>query len=107
MATRFGIERETDDGWERLALFVSEDAAIKRLQRERELECDAAGVGWIIKPGKIRLVAVKHTDEFDLVSPDEACPCGERRIDWLVWDDDGINVTCATCGATFTPGGAR
>ena len=44
---------------------------------------------------------------FDLVSPDDACTCGECRMDWLVWNDDGINVTCATCGAIFRPGGAR
>jgi hypothetical protein len=59
MATeRFGIERETHGGWEHLAIFTSEDAAIKRLQRERELERDAARDGWITKPARIRLVVV-------------------------------------------------
>ena len=43
----------------------------------------------------------------ELVSPDRSCTCGERRMDWLVWTDDAINVTCATCGEIFRPGGAR
>jgi len=48
--------------------------------------------------------AAMFTDE--LVTPDRSCTCGERRMDWLVWDDDAINVTCASCGAVFRPGGA-
>ena len=43
----------------------------------------------------------------ELVEPDRACTCGERRMDWLIWDDCAINVTCATCGEIFRPGGAR
>ena len=43
--------------------------------------------------------------EDTLVSPDDSCTCGERRMDWLVWDDDGINVKCSTCGEVFRPGG--
>ena len=45
--------------------------------------------------------------EDELVKPDNSCTCGERRMDWLVWTDDAINVNCATCGAIFRPGGAR
>ena len=40
----------------------------------------------------------------ELVAPDRSCTCGERRMDWLVWTDDAINVKCATCGAIFRPG---
>ncbi len=36
-----------------------------------------------------------------------ACPnCGERRMDELVWDDDGYEVTCTTCGTVYKPGAA-
>jgi len=42
----------------------------------------------------------------DLVSPDRACTCGERRMDRLVWLDDGISAICTTCGEIFRPGGA-
>ncbi len=44
-------------------------------------------------------------DYADLVSsPDDACPdCGEDRIDYLVWDDDGEFVTCASCGCVYVP----
>ena len=45
---------------------------------------------------------------FELVLPDRACAdCGERRMDWLVWTDDAINVKCATCGLVFRPGGSQ
>jgi len=40
-----------------------------------------------------------------LVSWNDACPvCEERRMDWLVWDEDGESVTCATCGNAYAPG---
>jgi len=45
--------------------------------------------------------------EFDLVPPDDACTCGECRVDWLMWLSDGINVKCHSCGTIFRPGGAR
>ena len=42
--------------------------------------------------------------EDETVSPDNACPgCGENRLDWLAWDEDGTVVTCATCGASYDP----
>lgn len=32
------------------------------------------------------------------------CPeCGEIRADSLVWDDDGENVTCQSCGNVYVP----
>ena len=44
------------------------------------------------------------TDAAETVSPDNACPgCGENRLDWLAWDEDGTVVTCATCGASYDP----
>ncbi len=40
----------------------------------------------------------------DLVEQALGCPrCGERRVDWLVWDDDGEQVTCQTCGQVYDP----
>ena len=59
MKTRYRIERLTHGGWEYLWVFTSEDAAIRRLQRERELDAQAARDGWIAKPSKFRLVWVK------------------------------------------------
>lgn len=30
------------------------------------------------------------------------CPaCGETRMDWLGWGEDGETVTCATCRAEY------
>ena len=60
MATkeRFGIERKARGGWEHLAIFKSEDAAIKRLQREREMDRDAVSGGWITEIGTYRITVV-------------------------------------------------
>ncbi len=39
----------------------------------------------------------------ELVDESSACPeCGERRIDWLVWQDDE-QVRCETCGTVYEP----
>lgn len=39
-----------------------------------------------------------------MCEPDEACPnCGERRIDYLEWDELSETVTCNTCGANYDP----
>ncbi|MBM4020136.1 MAG: hypothetical protein FJ288_17765 [Planctomycetes bacterium] len=39
----------------------------------------------------------------ELVSEADACPgCGERRVDCLVWQDDGA-VKCSTCGKQYAP----
>ena len=39
-----------------------------------------------------------------LVEVGQECPnCGEERMDWLVWDDDGELVTCETCGHSYVP----
>jgi len=41
-------------------------------------------------------------DAHDLVAREDACGfCGERRQDWLAWQDD--ELTCGTCGYVFTP----
>lgn len=29
--------------------------------------------------------------------------CGENRIDHLVWDEEGVEVTCDTCGYVYQP----
>lgn len=43
-------------------------------------------------------------EESDCLHPDAACPkCGEYHIDNLVWDDDGENVKCASCGTVYDP----
>ena len=32
------------------------------------------------------------------------CPeCGERRVDWLIWQDDTV-VRCESCGREYIPG---
>lgn len=39
------------------------------------------------------------------VAGEDACPaCGETAVDRLVWDEASVQVTCSTCGHTFTPG---
>jgi hypothetical protein len=49
------------------------------------------------------LTTHEEMDE-DTVLPEDACPkCGEDRIDYLVWDDDGTFVTCTTCKAVYVP----
>lgn len=56
-------------------------------------------------------MVVVEAEADELVRPDEACPtCGERRMDWLVWqteysiEDEGDEVVrCATCGAVYAP----
>ena len=41
---------------------------------------------------------------IDRVNYGQECPCcGEDRMDYLVWDDDGETVRCATCGVTYAP----
>ena len=43
------------------------------------------------------------TEVQDIVGDTDGCPyCQERRVDWLVWLDDGETIECATCGATYT-----
>ena len=45
-----------------------------------------------------------HEPDDEVVTQDNACPgCGENRLDWLAWDEDGTVVTCATCGASYDP----
>ena len=40
----------------------------------------------------------------ELVAQAEACPkCNERRVDRLVWQKDGDEVRCTTCGNRYTP----
>jgi len=40
----------------------------------------------------------------DEVASTGACPkCGERRVDYLVWQKDGKHVKCTTCGKRYTP----
>ena len=39
-----------------------------------------------------------------LVEHGQECPkCGEERMDYLEWDDDGTQVTCSTCGHVYAP----
>ena len=43
-------------------------------------------------------------EESDVVADCFICPgCGENRVDWLVWSEDGTQVDCATCGASYDP----
>ena len=48
--------------------------------------------------------AIMDAEGNELVITHDACPgCGERRIDWLVWNDDCSQVTCSTCGHKYDP----
>ena len=41
----------------------------------------------------------------EVVAEKDACPgCGERRVDCLVWQDDGA-VKCTACGKRYAPPG--
>ena len=45
----------------------------------------------------------ENPEEEALVAEHNACPqCGEKRMDWLVWQDDE-RVKCATCGQVYEP----
>lgn len=54
-------------------------------------------------------VVVEIEDDYPVVDAKWACPtCGERRMDYLVWqteysiEDEGDEVVrCATCGAVY------
>lgn len=56
--TRYAIARLTHGGFEYLAVLESEDAAVKRLQRERELGRELVEAGWIEKPSELRIFPV-------------------------------------------------
>ena len=48
------------------------------------------------------MVASNETSNW--VASDEACPtCGQRDADLLVWDEDGEQIRCTTCGTVYTP----
>ena len=49
--------------------------------------------------------AIMDNDGNELVRAKDACPnCGERRMDWLVWQEpDYETVRCSTCGHEYTP----
>jgi len=40
-------------------------------------------------------------DETHTVDPEYRCPCGENRLDWLVWIG-GNTVRCGACGKVYT-----
>jgi len=43
-------------------------------------------------------------DNSERVPFRNSCPeCGERRADFLVWQNDGETVECATCGYKYNP----
>ena len=55
---------------------------------------------------------MEAVNEYDLVEPRYACTCcGERREDYLVWEDedalppdaDAVMVKCASCGTVYDP----
>lgn len=46
----------------------------------------------------------KNLVATELVDRRFACPhCGEQRMDWLVWDSEGVEVDCETCGMAYEP----
>ena len=53
-----------------------------------------------------RVEMAKAQNDNDTVGQEFACPmCGERRSDWLIWDDgDWVGmVTCQSCGCVYGP----
>lgn len=51
----------------------------------------------------VKRIVMDTTDPDDEVSQASGCPsCGERRIDWLVIDEDGEAVACITCGKRYS-----
>ena len=47
----------------------------------------------------------EHAEEHE-TTDSHPCPnCGENRIDWLVWDEDGFDteLECSTCGTVYVP----
>lgn len=47
--------------------------------------------------------AILDDEGEECVTENSKCPCcGERRMDWLVWQDDDT-VKCATCGTVYDP----
>ena len=44
-------------------------------------------------------------NEITGVLPEDACPdCGEDRIDYLIWNENG-KVVCQRCGEVYVPPG--
>ena len=49
-------------------------------------------------------LAKRLREGYNLVARGSACPnCFEDRVDWLVWNDDGETVTCASCDMVYNP----
>jgi len=51
---------------------------------------------------KYRQWDASHQPE-EMVRTGECPKCGERRMDSLVWDEDGVLVTCQSCGCEYDP----
>jgi len=72
---------------------------------ERVIQDIAAAVD---DPDQIDVAYVRdaiNAQADELVAEADACPkCHERRMDSLVWQDNG-KVKCTTCGKRYTPQG--
>ena len=43
-----------------------------------------------------------ETAKSEIVPEYCQCPeCGEDRMDWLIWSDDGDELECQTCGEVY------
>ncbi len=52
------------------------------------------------------MVALHRID--DRVPEEDGCPkCGERHPDRLMWDEEGVSVTCLECGTTYRLGESK
>ena len=51
----------------------------------------------------------RYYDALDEVvdDGDECQECGECRMDYLVWMEDGETVKCSTCGHEYNPSEAQ
>lgn len=53
---------------------------------------------------RAKLVPLRMRKKEEKVTIDMGCPgCRERRMDRLVWDADGEQVTCQTCKQVYVP----
>jgi len=80
---------------------------------EKVLGRDLDGLEGIIQEMAVSLDHAESVDadyvrnalnDDDLVAEQDACPkCGERRLDFLVWQKGGKYVKCTTCGKRYAP----
>ena len=99
----------------RAAVAALHDVWEKCREVERALDRDLDGLEGVIQdmaagvddPESIDAAYVRdalNAQLDDEVTEGSQCPaCGERRVDCLAWQKDGVHVKCTTCGKRYTP----